>query len=59
LTVIEEESDVGNLDDFIDELTPLELEAHKMNKCLRWLCNFVPPAYKNYFLTEQLSMMEF
>ena len=43
---IEEESDIGNLDDFIDELTPLELEAHKINKHLRWLCNFVPPAYQ-------------
>ena len=43
---IEEESDVGNLNDFIDELTPLELEAHKMNKRLQWLHNFVLSAYQ-------------
>src|SRR5438128_1815429 len=46
LTVIDEDyEDVGNLDDFVNEMTPLECEAHEINKKLRWLHRHIPPAF--------------
>jgi len=48
LTVINEDNDsedVGNLDDFVDEMTPLEREAHEINKKLQLLHRHVPPAF--------------
>ena len=46
LTVIDEDNeDVGNLDDFLDEMTLLEREAHEINKKLRLLHSHIPPAF--------------
>jgi hypothetical protein len=45
LEVEEDNDDVGNLDDFIDEMTPLERKAHKINKNLQWIHRHIPPAF--------------
>ena len=41
--------DVGNLDDFIEDMTPLEYEAHEMTKKLVRFRPHVPPIYRRWF----------
>jgi hypothetical protein len=51
LAVLEEENeDVGDLSDFIDEMSPLERKAYSINKNLRWFRRYIPPAYQQSFV---------
>ena len=53
LAVLEEENEnVGDLSDFIDEMSPLERKVYSINKNLSWFRRYIPPAYQQSFVRK-------
>jgi len=52
LVLEEENENVGDLSDFIDEMSPLERKAYNINKNLSWFRRYIPPAYQQSFVRK-------
>ena len=45
----EDDGDIGNMDDFKDEMTAEECTSHEITKRLKKMLPLVPPTYRPYY----------